>query len=99
MVVEFANAILEFANGGDAESPRFARRPIQTPLVRFRVVEAQREPFNVSTAWAVCFELLEVGASSPHLLRCRRAVELLPLLRASQGMEQPRQVDLPSPDL
>ena len=65
LIVKFAAVIFEFADGGDADGALRAVRKIQAPLVRLRIVEAQREAFDVAGG-AVHFQFHQVGAAIPE---------------------------------
>src|SRR5215510_12626223 len=68
-------------------------RPIQAPLVGFRIIKAERQTFDAS-ARATHFELLQLSASVPNLSRHRWAVEHHPGVEPSQRMQQPLQMYL-----
>ena len=46
LVIEFAAAILEFADGRLRQNAVFAVGPVQTPLVRLRIVQAKSQPLD-----------------------------------------------------
>src|ERR1700756_4265109 len=66
----------------------FAVGPIDIPLVRLRVVEAQRQSLDLA-AGTIEFDLLDDGTSVPHFVRDEDAIKLHPRLRSSQGMLEP----------
>src|SRR5712671_7564756 len=70
--------------------------PIQVPLVRFRIVEAQTETFQV-TGWSICLHFDQTGASIPNGSYLRGAVVFQPFSRTNQLPVEPRYVHLPMP--
>jgi hypothetical protein len=88
--------------------PSVHRRPIQhafltvcprdVPLLRLRVVETERQSFDV-TGRSIDLELSEVGTPVPDLAHDRRAVVVDPCRGARRRTLQPRHVSLPRPEL
>jgi len=87
--VELAASVLELADLRTwVHGAVFAVGPIDTPLVRLRVVEAQCQSLDVA-AGTIEFDLLDDGTSVPHFARDESAIKLHPRLRSSKGMLEP----------
>src|ERR1700739_3918267 len=87
--VELAASVLELTDlGTGVHGAVFAVGPIDAPLVRLRVVEAQSQSLDMGAGTIEC-DLLDHGTSVPHFARDEGAVRLHPRLRSSKGMLQP----------
>src|SRR5208282_4145698 len=99
LAVELAAAIFEFADLGWAgEHASVAVGPVQIPLVGLRIVETQREAFDVAGG-AVRFEFIEIRAAIPDRAGNDGAVKFNPGGGAGQGMYEALQVDFPGANL
>jgi len=98
LVVEFASAILEFANGGLTEGTVACVREIEAPLVRLRVIESQAQAFKVPLR-AVHLKLHEIGNAAPDLADRRDAIALHPSGGPGQWMDQALEMGFPCADL
>ncbi len=65
--VEIAAAVAECADLGRVEAADAAVGPIEAPLPRRRIVQPQRESFDVAAA-SIEFERVELGAAVPDLV-------------------------------
>ena len=97
LVVELAHAVLVLANHGILQRRCCGVCPMQAPLMRMRVVEPQRQPFNVPCR-TVRLQLVEVGAATPHLSGHVMRFEIHPLVRPRKGVHALMEMHLPSPD-
>ena len=87
--VELATSVLELTGlRTRVHRAVFAVGPLDAPLVRLRVVEAQSQSLDVA-AGTIEFDLLDDGPSVPHVARDEGAVKLHPRLRSSKGMLEP----------
>src|SRR5246127_2094972 len=87
--VELAASVLELADlRTRVHGTVFAVGPIDTPLVRLRVVKAQSHSLHVA-AGTVEFDLLDHGTSAPHFARDEGTIKSPPRLRSSKGMLEP----------
>src|ERR1700756_1760732 len=76
--VELASSVLELADlRTRVHGAIFAVGPIDIPLVRLRVVEAQRQSLDLA-AGTIEFDLLDDGTSVPHFVRDEDAIKLQP---------------------
>src|SRR5580692_11541111 len=98
LVQELAAPLLEFAHCRYAEATAPTARDIQTPLVRFGVVQTQGRELEVAL-WPLGFQLHQVGAPVPNFAHDAGAVVLPPDRGAREGMQQPRDVGFPGADL
>src|SRR5579862_211174 len=76
--VELTRSIFEPPDLWRNEQAVLAVGPREVPLVRFRIVGAQRESLDVPGSGAIGLEFLDLRASIPNLPRHRGAVELYP---------------------
>ena len=65
--VELAASILEFADLRRIQNSDLAVGPIEAPLVSLRIVETQRQAFDVPGNGTIGFELLQLSATIPNL--------------------------------
>src|SRR5581483_3182934 len=72
--------------------------PIESPLVRRRVICSKSEPFDM-TAGAIRLELLDLRGAVPQEPRGAGAVELDPLIGSGQWVQPALEVDMPMADL
>src|SRR5579862_1129304 len=87
--IELAPSVLKLTDlGTGVHGAVFAVRPVDAPLVRLRVVEAQSQSLDV-TAGTIEFDLLKAGASVPHFASDEGAIELDPGVRSGEGMLEP----------
>src|SRR5215472_37748 len=87
---EHTAPIFEFADLRRVEDSRFASRPVEPPLVRFWVVQADDEAFDVCI-WSVEYGLFDFR-TIPDLPAGTRALVLYPFVRSGQGMQPALQV-------
>src|ERR1700722_1238109 len=73
LIEKFAAAVLEFADGWNAEGSYAAVREVQAPLMRLWIVKPQRNTFDVA-AGAIRLQFHHVGAAIPDFSHHRRAV-------------------------
>src|SRR6185437_583448 len=96
-VVKYAPALCEVAEHARAHRSVIDVDPIESPLVCFGVVEAQREALEVA-AGSAGLELLEVAIAIPDPAGHDRAVPFCPGVGAGQGMCEPPDVRLEGTD-
>src|SRR4029077_3068627 len=82
LIEELSACAVELSNRGNLQDRVFAVGPVQAPLVRLRVVQAERDALNVS-ARPVDRQLAKVRAAIPELADYRSAVVINPTLRAA----------------
>ena len=87
--VELAAPALELTDlGTGVHGTVFAVGPVDAPLARFRVIEAESQSLDVA-AGTIEFDLLDHGTSVPHFARDEGAIELDPCVRPSEGTLEP----------
>src|SRR6185295_16943212 len=97
-IVKLAASLLESANRRHSDGSALASRPVEAPLARFLVIEAQRCSLDMALG-AVHFELLDLRPAVPDLARDGGAVELHPLRRTRQWIFESLEVNLPAAQL
>jgi hypothetical protein len=96
LIVEFAAPILKLADDSRQTQDAFGRiAPLQTPLMRFRIIKPQGQTLNMRLpVRAVDFDLIKVR-SIPNFSATRMTVELCPGVGAGQRMVQFFQMKFP----
>src|SRR5207302_10689414 len=98
LIEELAAAVPELTHRRRAQRALLAVRPTEAPLVGLRVVEAQRQTFDV-TPPSVDFDLLQLGAAVPDLADADRPMPRDPGGGARQRMFETPDVGLPAADV
>src|SRR5579863_3530518 len=73
LIVKFSASVLEFSDRGLTERPTLHVRKIEAPLVRLRIVQAQRQCLDVPRRPSG-IEFHEIGPAVPHLSDDSRAI-------------------------
>src|SRR5581483_11967240 len=98
LVVKLAAPILEFADARLAQFALAAVGEVETPLVRLRVVETERENLEVP-AGPVDLELTDVRATIPNAMHRVRAGVFNPATRSRKRMLQAPDMRPPRADI
>lgn len=91
---ELATAVLEVPYHRRSQKPVVARRKINAPLARLRVISAQAQSLDMARR-AVEFEFEQIGAALPDLSDVCRALKLNPRVRSRQWVQQSLEANLP----
>src|SRR5262249_34305613 len=97
LVEELTTAVFEGADRGLAEDAATTVGKIQAPLMRLRVVKAERERFDVAFG-SIDLELDKIGAAIPNLADDSGAVVFDPSGGTGEGMQHAPEMGFPAAD-